>query len=460
MMSSRCTLPVSARASCLLLVLLSVSLRGGLTAAGSDPATASILPLRERARLQDDWLSRRLEHLIPELMRRERIDLWILAAREYNEDAVLSTMLPATWFSARRRTILVFHDRGPEKGVERLAVSRYSVGPWFETVWQGGDEERQWERLAEVVAERNPQRIGVNRSRWFAPADGLSSTEYEALMASLPETFRGRVVSAERLAVGWLERRIPEEMELYPTLCRIAHEIIAEGLSARVVKPGVTSTDDLEWWFRQRVESLDLDTWFHPSVSVQRVGQTRGEDFSHALDRTIIQPGDLIHVDFGITYLRLNTDTQQHAYVLRPGERTAPEGLRRGLAVGNRMQDLLMAEFLAGRTGNEILALTLLRARQEGIRASVYSHPLGYHGHAAGPLIGLWDAQDGVPGLGDYPLFADTVFSIELNVEVEVPEWETPVRIMLEEDAFFDGRRASFLDGRQTEFHLIPSGTP
>ncbi|GAB4109518.1 MAG: M24 family metallopeptidase [Acidobacteriota bacterium] len=432
---------------------------GGVILAGSD-TPASILPLRERARLQDDWLSRRLDRLIPELMRRERIDLWILAAREYNEDAVLSTMLPSTWFSARRRTIVVFHDRGPEKGVERLAVARYSVGSWFETVWQGGDEERQWERLAEIVAERNPRRIGINRSRWFAPADGLSSSEYEALMASLPEALRGRVVSAERLAVGWLERRIPEEMEVYPSLCRIAHQIIAEGLSPRAVKPGVTSTDDLAWWFRERIEELDLDTWFHPSVSVQRIGQSRDADFSTTLGRATIQPGDLIHVDFGITYLGLNTDTQQHAYVLRPGQTAAPAGLRHGLAVGNRMQDLLMGEFRAGRTGNEILALSLDRARREGIKASIYSHPLGYHGHAAGPLIGLWDAQDGVPGLGDYPLFADTVFSIELNVEVEVPEWNTTVRIMLEEDAFFDGRQATFLDGRQTEFHLIPSPSP
>jgi Xaa-Pro aminopeptidase len=428
---------------------------GGVTLAGSD-TPALILPLRERARLQDDWLSRRLDRLIPELMRRERIDLWILAAREYNEDAVLSTMLPATWFSARRRTIVVFHDRGPEQGVERLAVARYSVGPWFETVWQGGDEERQWQRLAEIVAERNPRRIGINRSRWFAPADGLSSSEYEAIMASLPEALRGRVVSAERLAVGWLERRIPEEMEVYPNLCRIAHRIIAEGLSPRAVKPGVTSTDDLAWWFRERIEELDLDTWFHPSVSVQRIGQLREADFSTAMDRATIQPGDLLHVDFGITYLGLNTDTQQHAYVLRPGETAAPAGLRRGLAVGNRMQDLLMREFRAGRTGNEILALSLDRARQEDIKASIYSHPLGYHGHAAGPLIGLWDAQDGVPGMGDYPLFGDTVFSIELNVEVDVPEWDTRVRIMLEEDAFFDGRQATFLDGRQTEFHLIP----
>lgn len=414
-----------------------------------------VLPHRERARIMDDWLTLRLDRLIPELMRREQVDIWVLAAREYNEDPVLSTMLPATWFAARRRTILVFHDRGPDQGVDRLAVARYPVGRWFKSSWQGGDEEAQWGRLSEILQERDPKRIAVNRARWFGHADGLSSTEYEAFMASLPEKLRSRVVSAERLAVGWLERRIPEEMELYPTLCRIAHEIIAEGLSRRAITPGKTTTEDLQWWFRDRIEELDLDTWFHPSVSVQRAKEGRGSDFATSLDATVIQPGDLVHLDLGITYLRLNTDTQQHAYVLRPGETDAPEGLKRGLAVGNRMQDILMGEFVAGRTGNEVLAFSLERAQREGLKASVYTHPLGYHGHAAGPLIGLWDAQDGVPGMGDYPLYGETAHSIELNVEVEIPEWETAIKIMLEEDAYFDGRTTTFINGRQTRFHLI-----
>ncbi|NBC17669.1 MAG: M24 family metallopeptidase, partial [Bacteroidetes bacterium] len=213
-------------------------------------------------------------------------------------------------------------------------------------------------------------------------------------------------------------------------------------------------------WYRDRIRDLTLTTWFHPTVSVQR-NETGGdgmrETFASRPDTDVIQPGDLLHVDFGITYLGLNTDTQQHAYVLRPDETEAPEGLRDGLAVGNRLQDILTDEFAAERSGNAILQAALDRAAAEGIDASIYTHPIGFHGHGAGPTIGLWDQQGGVPGRGDYPLYPNTAHSIELNAEVTVPEWgDQRVRIKLEEDALFDGETAWYLDGRQTELLLIP----
>ncbi len=424
-------------------------------------AMPAILALRERAAVVDRWLEIRLETVVPELMRREGIDLWVIAAREYNEDPVIETMLPATWMAARRRTVLILHDRGPEHGVERLAVARYDIGP-FPRAWNPEEQPDQWGRVADLIAERDPRRIAVNRSSTFALADGLTSTEYDALMAALPPRFHDRVVGGERLAIGWLETRTPEEMEVYPHIVRIAHRIIAEGFSDAAVQPGVTTTDDLVWWYRERISGLRLDTWFHPSVSIQRelpaaAAEGRGTgDFSARPGLDVIRPGDLLHVDFGITYLRLNTDTQQHAYVLRPGETEAPAGLRHALAVGNRLQDVLTEAFAAGRSGNEILAAALASARAEGIEATIYTHPIGFHGHGAGPTIGLWDQQGGVPGRGDYPLFPSTAHSIELNAAVEIPEWGgQKIRIMLEEDAFFDGERTWYIDGRQTELWLI-----
>jgi Xaa-Pro aminopeptidase len=311
--------------------------------------------------------------------------------------------------------------------------------------------------VAEVIAERAPQRIGVNRSSTFALADGLSATEYQALLEALPAEYHDRVVGAEALAIGWLETRTPEEMVVYPQIVRLAHTIIAEGFSNAVIQPGITTTDDVVWWYRQRIAELTLDTWFHPSVSLQRqTAEGREGDFSSRPDVEVIQPGDLLHVDFGITYLRLNTDTQQHAYVLRSGETLAPAGLVDALAVGNRLQDILTENFVAGRTGNEILAAALAQSESAGIDATIYTHPIGFHGHAAGPTIGMWDQQGGVPGRGDYPLFASTAFSIELNAAVAVPEWGgQEVRVMLEEDAFFDGERTWYIDGRQTELILI-----
>ena len=167
--------------------------------------------------------------------------------------------------------------------------------------------------------------------------------------------------------------------------------------------------------------------------------------------------GDLIHIDFGITYLRLNTDTQQHAYVLKPGETDAPAGLKNALKIGNRLQDILTENFKTGRSGNAILTAALDQAKSEGIKATIYTHPIGFHGHAAGPTIGLWDQQGGVPGRGDYSLFPNTAHSIELNAAVKIPEWDDKeVRIMLEEDAFFTGQDVWYIDGRQTDLILIP----
>jgi Xaa-Pro aminopeptidase len=417
-----------------------------------------VLPLRERARVMDEWLEQRLDTVVSALMRREGIDMWVLVAREYNEDPVVETMLPATWLAARRRTVLVFSDRGAEDGVERLAVARYDVGRFFQKAWDKEAQPDQWQALADLIVSREPKAIALNLSSHFALADGLSGSQYSDLSRALPDTFMERVVPGERLALGWLETRSAEEMAVYPTICRIAHRIIAEGLSEQVIQPGVTTTADVQWWYRERIRELKLVTWFHPSVSVQRASdEGHSGSFASKPGAQVILRGDLVHVDFGITYLGLNTDTQQHAYVLRAGESAPPPGLVRGMELGNRMQDVLTGCFETGKTGNEILACALEKGRAEGLRPTIYTHPLGYHGHGAGPTIGLWDQQDGVVGKGDYPLFGDTCHSIELNVTVSVPEWgDKDVRIMLEEDAFFDGEVARYIDGRQTELLLIP----
>lgn len=442
------------RRSALLVPLLLLSL-----SARAQPADEIVvLPLRQQAAVVDDFLAERLDTVLPALMRRADVDLWIVSAREYNEDPVIETLLPATWLAARRRTILVFHDRGPEQGVERLAVARYDIGDLYRSAWDPDAQPDQWARLAEIVAERDPERIAVNRSTTFALADGLTATEHDALREALPPTYRARLVDGEDLAIGWLETRTPSEMTVYPMIVRLARAIIHEGLSEQVVQPGVTTTDDVVWWYRERIRDLGLTTWFHPSVSVQRAdADERDNDFSAREGAAVIRPGDLLHVDFGITYLRLHTDTQQHAYVLRPGETRAPAGLRAAMQTGNRLQDILTDQFAAGRSGNDILRRALRQAGREGIDATIYTHPIGFHGHGAGPTIGLWDQQGGVPGRGDYPLHPHTAHSIELNAAVRVPEWGgKTIRIMLEEDAYFDGTAVRYIDPRQTELLLIP----
>jgi Xaa-Pro aminopeptidase len=419
-----------------------------------------ILPLKKRAEVMDKWLEIRAQTILPMLMRREKIDMWILISREYNEDPVLKTMLPAEWLSARRRTILVIYDNPQTKQIETLAIARYNVGKTFKSTWQPEKQPDQWKRLQEVIEERNPSKIAFNFSENYGHADGIDHTDFETFKTKMGNKTAAKIVSGEKLAVGWLETRSPEEMAVYTQIGRIAHQIIREGLSEKVIQPGITTTQEVQWWYRERIAELKLEAWFHPTVSLQRADNERFDhlrSFSSKPDEEIIQPGDLIHVDFGITYLRLNTDTQQHAYILKPNEKTAPEGLKKAFKVGNRLQDILTSQFKEGRSGNELLSGALQQAKQEGIEAVIYSHPIGYHGHGAGPTIGLWDQQGGVPGSGDYPLYFNTAYSIELNCAVNIPEWSNKkIRIMLEEDGFFDSSGFRYISGRQTELLLIP----
>lgn len=417
-----------------------------------------ILSEREQSRVVDEVLEERFNTLLPDLMQRTQIDLWIVMSREYNEDPVLKTMLPATWLSARRTTMLVFYYNSVSKQVEKFAIARYNVGKSIPAAWDMTKFPDQWDALIDLIRQKNPKRIGLNMSTDFGHADGLDHTHYDLLLQKLPANLKSKVVSATPLAVGWLETRTEREMQIFQKLVSITHQIIADGFSSEVITPGVTTTDDLVWWFRQRVTSLGLTTWFHPTVSVQRADTVNFEhlrSFSNRPENEVIRPGDLLHVDFGITYLRLNTDIQQHAYVLQPGETDAPSYLQKAFATSNRLQDILTGNFKTGRTGNEILKATREQAIKENIKPSIYTHPLGLHGHAAGPTIGLWDKQEGVPGSGDYPVYPHTAYSIELNSATYIPEWRKEIRIMLEEDGYFDGQTFRYIAGRQEKLRLI-----
>jgi hypothetical protein len=426
---------------------------------GQSDFLPGILPVKEQSKVIDEILEDRLDNLLPSLMKRAEIDMWIIISREYNEDPVMKTMLPSTWLSARRRTIMVFFDNGTE--IEKIAMARYSVGRLLKGEWNVDVYPNQWEALIELIKDKMPNNIGINVSKDFGLADGLVQTEYAEFIERLPEEYRSKVISAQNLAIAWLETRSERELLMYPMICRMGHVILREGLSEVNIHPGITTTDDIVWALRQRVSDLGLSTWFHPSVSIQRADMGNNEflrSFSNRPENDVVQFGDLLHVDFGITYLRLNTDQQQHFYVLKPGEMDAPIGLRKAFANGNRVQDILTSHFVKGKTGNEILKASLDQAKKEGLNASIYTHPIGLHGHAAGPTIGMWDQQQGVKGAGDYPLYENTAYSIELFAATEVPEWNGKiVRIMLEEDGVFDGDKFYFLDGRERDLMLIPA---
>lgn len=418
-----------------------------------------ILPEQQRAVVVDEILEDRFNNLLPKLMDRNDIDMWVIISREYNEDPVLKTMLPATWLNARRRTILVFYRNRSKNTIEKLAIARYNVGKNIVSAWDKDKEPNQWKRLIEIINERNPEKIGLNYSEHFNIADGLVKTDYEAFMKNLPGKHKKKVTSAEKLAIGWIETRTAREMIIYNQLVDITHDIIAEAFSEKVITAGITTTTDVEWWMRQKVTDLGLETWFHPTVDIQRSNEGLGNHlyaFSNRPEQMVILPGDLLHCDFGISYLRLNTDCQELAYVLKPEEKEVPKFLRKALKEGNKVQDYLTDNFMAGESGNKILLKALGEAKAAGLKPAIYTHPLGSYGHSSGPTIGMWDAQGGVPYTGDYPLYSNTVYAIELNTTVTIPEWKRDIRIMLEEAGFYGENGFRYVNGRQTEILLIP----
>lgn len=459
-------LPTMIRSFLPLSVLLGLTAASTLNAAS--PASAadqgrrvdtipSVLSHRAQADAFNDLLRERLDELLPDLMREADVDLWLVVCREYAEDPVYRTLVPQPSFAARRTTMLLFHDRGPEEGVERLTVSRYPIAGFYEAAWEGGDLDAQWDRLAEVLVERDPRRIAIDTSLDWPAADGLTASLHGRLLDALPPELGDRLVSAEELVVRWLETRTENEIEVWVRAVQLARSAIAGAFSSRTVTPGVTTTGDVGWFLRERFEELGLRPWFQPYVNVQRPGGVEDPDapFFGASD-SVIHRGDVLHTDVGICYLGVCTDTQEMGYVLRVGEASVPEGLRDALAVGNRWQDLLTGSFETGRTGNEILAAALAAAEAEGIRSSVYTHPLGAHGHGVGPTIGMWDNQGPTPVRGDWALHPSTGYAIEGNVKVPVPEWDgQSVQIKLEQSAVWDGERVIYLAGRQTEWHVV-----
>tara|TARA_B100001741_G_scaffold34410_1_gene24571 strand:- start:1151 stop:2482 length:1332 start_codon:yes stop_codon:yes gene_type:complete len=416
-----------------------------------------ILSLKERARVIEEIQKDRFDNLLPKLMDETGIDMWVIITREYNEDPVIKTLLPPTWLNARRRTILAFHYDKKSKDLEKVAIARYSFGKNIPSIWNKEEEPNQMKALAKFIEEKNPEKIGLNYSDHFALADGIVKTDYELFLDNLPSKLSKKVVSAEELAIRWIETRTEKEMIIYDQLVEITHGIINEAFSTNVITPGVTTTDDVVWWMREKVKKLGLKTWFHPTIDVQRNENSDLYAFDGESKFDIILPGDLIHCDFGISYLTLNTDCQELAYVLKPNETEAPEYLVKALDEGNRVQDIFTDLFEYKKTGNQILKEALEQGKNEGLRPQIYTHPLGTFGHSAGTTLGMWDSQGGVPFTGDFPMNYNTVYAIELNTKVFIEEWNKDIRVMLEEAGVFEKTGFRYVNGRQTELILVGS---
>lgn len=433
-----------------------------LTISIAAQSRAALPGARDEAMIRQGWLRTRLDRVLPSLLRKHGVDMWLVICREYNEDPVFRSLVSPTVFAARRRTILVFHDRGAASGVDRLALGGGSNGGLY-TVYRDPQVENrelwgegQWALLRKLIEDRQPRRIAINVSPTHAFSDGLSAAEYEKLVAALGPQLSSRLVRHDELALEYIETRVPEMLPYYQDMMRLVHQIIARAFSSEVIRPGRTTNLDVVWWMRQTVQDLGLGTWFQPTVRVQRRGA--GIPGNLAEDApVIIERGDVLHCDFGIQALGLATDTQHMGYVLREGETDVPEGIKKALLATNRMQDILLSHLRPGRTGNEVLLDAIATMKAEGINGTFYTHPIGDHGHGAGPLIGLWDRQEAIPGRGEVRIIPQSWFSIELAARTPIPEWEgQELFVGQEEDVAIDDQgRVSWVLNRQTKYHLV-----
>ena len=410
--------------------------------------------MREQANVVNELLGKRLETLLPGIMREADIDCWLIVCHEDNHDPVFRTMIPWQSWTPILQIILFL---APSNGgsVERLNLSMTDMRGLMDKVdWSPESADDQWTILRRLIDERSPKRIAINTSDTIWAADGLTASLKERLVNTLGPDHAPRLTSAQELCVRWLETRVSGELTAYHDACEIGRHLIATCFSRHVVTPGTTTTDDLVWSYWQQANNLGLPPSFTPYF---RIFRSPSAAERHPIDDGIIRPGDLLHCDVGVHYLRLTTDHQELAYVLKPGETEAPAGLREGMAESNQLQDIFTSSWEFGKSGNEILASALGKAHAAGIRnPKIYSHSLGHCLHEPGPLMGLPWEQGDIPGRGDVVMNPDTVYTVELSTELEVPEWDgQSVRFMLEQDAAITEEGVTYLAGRQTKYHLI-----
>jgi Xaa-Pro aminopeptidase len=415
-----------------------------------------ILSKLEQSKLQDRILSKRLDDLLPVLMRKSNIDCWVIISEEYSEDPVMKTLLPSTRISARQLSVIIFLDHGKGNGVERLLAARFEEKEFYKQIWNLNSKAKQWDAINEAIEDFNPKAIAFNYSNTLAHADGISKSNFQRIVNTLNSKLRKRIISAEALATDWLSKLIPVEIESYKKTLRLSREIVKSLLSDKDIELGVTTTTDLKWNLIQRVTDLGLQLWFQPFISIKRSDKEM-EKYSNVNEEPkIVRAGDIIFIGLGISYLGYNSDTQENAYVLREDEKTAPNYLASALSNTVNLQNIIASKMKKELTGNNVLTLSRKHAEQQGVEASIYSHPIGIHGHGAGALVGLWEQQEKVGKSGELRISSHSAYAIEGTTYMSVSDWgKSKLAISLAHVAYFDGNSVEFIAPRQLGFHLV-----
>ena len=416
------------------------------------PPLPKLLPVREQVKVREDWLKKRFDTILLPMMRKHNVAMWIVVNEEFHADAVTEYITPPfPWMG--RRDFFILADTGEK--LEKFAIVRYDdehLRAFYTVLNPPGSKIA--ETLKKIVAEKNPKTIALNIGSSRGQSDGLTHEGYKFLAETLGKDFEARFVSGKKFIADYLDTRLPEELEHYRTAVLVTDILTRRAFSNEVVTPGKTTVGDVRWWLMQQVNNLGLSVWFVPDLRVQRLSpaETDPTQFLNvAGESMVLERGDLIHLDFGLNYMGLSTDWQKHAYLLKAGEKDAPQGLKDGLKNTNRLQDAIFAAARAGMAGPEVYTAAMAEMKKQNIQAMIYSHPLGAHGHGLGAAI---SSPRSTPD--EERLRLGSITSIELNTATKVPEWNNQlVFFMAEDDAFMTEKGYELFRPRQTEFYLI-----
>jgi Xaa-Pro aminopeptidase len=389
---------------------------------------------RRRWEMQRQIRLDKFEQVLPQAMRAHGIDMWIVAVKENHTDPL--------WEDLGRGYVsglgyYVFTDRGADR------IERAALGPSGYLVEQSGayDIFASSSTLPAFVKERNPRRIGVNMSDEIGPADGLSHTMYQHLVKTLGEPYASRLVSAERVVSDFRSRRVAAEIVAFGEAAGIAIQLTERALSNEVITVGKTTLEDVAWWMQDRLLDRALGSEFDmPSVYV-----TGPEGIVATSSSRIIQPGDVMMIDWGVQLMNFGTDVKRVAYVLKPGELTPPKSIQAAFDKAIAVRDVVKKAVKSG-----VRADQTMKAMDAALRAAGYGviefnkpnaddktdvvygfHPVGNTGHDIGPSLTTWQ-----PLQTTFNLHPQHLFSFEYFAYTPIAEWGgKKLRIPIEDDA-------------------------
>ncbi len=427
--------------------------------AAQRPAT-SLLPWSEQIRIREGWLTERHALLLP-MMRRHEIDMWIVVNEEFHDDPVVPYVAPPRPYTGNR-DFFVFIDGG-DQGLKKYAITSYTeenLGRFFDAPFT--EPRPPAATLRSLYEQYRPTRIGLGIGGRRGQTRTLGHDAHTFLVEAMGPEASARFASAGLLIEEYLDTRLPSELEHYRTAVALTEEIVARALSPAVITPGRTTVGDVRRALYDALWHAGVRTWFQPDLRVQRasgdVATSRGF-LAVAPESTRLEPGDLVHIDFGISYMGFDTDWQKMAYLLKAGETDAPPGLKAAMANTNTLQDALMQRHARpGLTAGAVFNATMAEMRQRGIEAMIYSHPVGAQGHGLGASIDFRSGLRTDTVTQGSRLRPGSYISIELNTATAVPEWGgKKVFVMMEDVAHLTNEGYRFFRPRQEKFFLIPS---